>query len=302
MEQKNTTTNKSDRNKIYFLAIVIAALLGTNAYLFFKDKRQNERFVTVNSEKERLQVEIEKIEVELDKVNALNLNLSDKLQGEQKLARDKIAELKSALQKGQITQGELSKAQKQISELKEFVKNYTLEIDYLKTENALLKSTRDSLQNSLKDASKKNSDLEHENSNLSTKVKQGSALKAGKIVVKAYRIRSNGKNVEVTRSSTAQKLIVSFDVIQNQLANKGLHTVYLRVFDPAGNLLADENNLFTADGQQLQFSSSINISYTAEGSTYPIEWTNAKPFTKGIYSVILYADGYTMGKSQIELR
>lgn len=302
MEQQNTKTNKGDRNKIYFLAIVIAALLGTNAYLFFKDKKQSERYVTVNSEKERLQLEVEKIEVELDKVNSLNLNLSDKLQGEQKLARDKIAELKSALQKGQITQGELSKAQKQISDLREFVKNYNLEVDRLKKENALLKSSRDSLQNSLKDASKKNSDLEHENSNLSSKVKQGSALKAGNILVKAYRIRSSGKNVEVTRSSTAQKLIVSFDIAQNQLAKKDFHAIYLRVFDPAGNLLADENNLFTADGQQMQFSSSISISYNADGTVYPIEWTNTKPFTKGTYNIILYADGYTMGKSQIELK
>ncbi len=92
MGQQNV--NKGDRNKIYFLIIVIAALIGTNGYLFFKDRQQNERLVTVSTEKDKLRLEVEKIEVELDKVNALNLDLNEKLVDEQKLAREKIAEIK----------------------------------------------------------------------------------------------------------------------------------------------------------------------------------------------------------------
>ena len=63
--------NKGDRNKIYFLVIVIAALIGTNAYLFFKDRKQSERFVTISTEKDKLRLEVEKIEVELDKTARL---------------------------------------------------------------------------------------------------------------------------------------------------------------------------------------------------------------------------------------
>ena len=107
--QEQDTVNKVDRNKVYFLVIVIAALLGINAYLYFKDKQQSSRFVTVNTEKDRLNLEVEKIEAELDKVNTLNVNLSDKLADEQKLARAKIAELKLSLQRGKLTQGDLKK-------------------------------------------------------------------------------------------------------------------------------------------------------------------------------------------------
>ena len=52
--QEQDSVNKVDRNKIYFLIIVIAALLGINGYLYFKDKQQTSRFVTVSTEKDRL--------------------------------------------------------------------------------------------------------------------------------------------------------------------------------------------------------------------------------------------------------
>ncbi|SEQ83122.1 hypothetical protein [Pedobacter rhizosphaerae] len=294
--------NKGDRNKIYFLVIVIAALIGTNAYLFFKDRQQSERFVTVSTEKDKLRLEVEKIEVELDKVNALNLDLNDKLVEEQKLAREKIAELKVALEKGQITQGELDKANAQIDELKTFVKNYNDQIIQLQKDNTFLKNSRDSLENAIKNMGTRATNLETENTALNAKVKTAAALKVKDADIIAFRTKSSGKKVEVTKSSTAEKLSVRFNIIPNELAEKGHHNIYLRVFDPAGNLLAEDSNRFEADGQDMQYSHSIFIDYNNDETTYTIDWTNPKPFIKGIYTVILYTDGSTMGKAQIDLR
>lgn len=300
MESQNV--NKGDRNKIYFLIIVIAALIGTNGYLFFKDKQQGERLVTVSTEKDKLRLEVEKIEVELDKVNALNLDLNDKLLDEQKLAREKIAELKLALEKGQITQDELDKAQTQINELKVFIKNYNDQIIQLQKENIFLKTARDSLENSVKNANDKANNLAAENSNLNAKVKVAAALKVQNAEIIAFRTKSSGKKIEVTKSSTAEKLSILFNVTPNELAEKGHHNVFLRVFDPAGNLLANENNRFEADGQEMQFTHSVFINYNNDNSTFTIDWANPKPYIKGIYTVILYTDGTTMGKAQLELR
>ena len=135
MNDKTDLVNKGDRNKIYFLIVVIAALLGTNAYLFFKDKHESQRFVNVNTEKDRLELEVEKIEVELDKVNSINVSLNEKLISEQRLAREKIAQLKQALQKGTLTQEELTQAQNQVRELREFLQTYNEDIMKLKREN-----------------------------------------------------------------------------------------------------------------------------------------------------------------------
>jgi len=302
MPENQEPINKVDRNKVYFLVIVIAALLGINAYLYFKDKQQSSRFVTVSTEKDRLNLEVEKIEAELDKVNLLNVTLSDKLQQEQKLARDKIAELKLSLQKGQLTQGDLDAAQEQIKELKEFVKNYNDQIVRLEKENSYLRTERDSLKTTANNYSEKADHLERENENLNAKVKVGAALKAGTIRTEAYKVKSSGKNILVTRASTANKLTIKFSIVSNALAEKNYHKVYLRVFDPAGNLIADESNTFVIDGQQMQYSSAIEFGYNDDDTAYKIEWTNPKEFIKGKYAIILYADGFVMGKDQIVLR
>lgn len=294
--------NKGDRNKIYFLIIVIAALVGTNAYLFFKDRQQSKKFVTVSTEKDKLRLEVEKIEVELDKVNALNLDLNEKLVEEQKLAREKIEELKVALEKGEITQGELDKANTQISELKVFVKNYNDQVIQLQRDNIFLKNSRDSLENTLRNISSRASSLENENADLNAKVKTAAALKLQNAEIFAFRTKSSGKKIQVNKSSTAEKLSVRFNIVPNELAAKGHHNIYLRVFDPAGNLLADEGDRFEADGQEMQYSHSIYIDYNNDDSSYVIDWKNPKSFMKGIYTVILYTSGNTMGKAQLELR
>lgn len=301
LDQKVSGT-KGDHNKVYFLIIVIAALIGTNAYLYIKDRQESERFVTVSNEKDRLKLEVEKIEVELDKVNAINLSLSNKLLEEQGLARQKIAELKSALQKGQFTRDELLKAQKEIQKLHEFVRNYNEEIGRLQQENLMLKSERDSLARSSNRESERANALARRNSELNDKVKTGALLKAFDVGVAAYKVKNSGKHIEVNSAGSAKKLIISFGIAPNPLAKKDYHKIYLRVFDPAGNLIADENNMFDAENQQMQYSEMITISYNDDNTAYSIQWVNPKEFIKGTYSIILYADGSTMGKSSITLK
>jgi DNA repair exonuclease SbcCD ATPase subunit len=302
MNDKTDLVNKGDRNKIYFLIVVIAALLGTNAYLFLKDKHESQRFVNVNTEKDRLELEVEKIEVELDKVNSINVSLNDKLISEQRLAREKIAQLKQALQKGTLTQEELSQAQNKVRELREFLQIYNEDIMKLKRENFHLKSEMDSMESDALSANQEAEALAKRNEELSAKIKTSAALKASNINVTAFRVKSSGKNIEVTKASTAKKLTVNFEIVPNQLAAKDYHKIYLRIFNPSGNLIADEANMFEADGQEMQFTSATSISFNDDNTSYKMDWINPGAFVKGVYSIILYADGYTMGRATIELR
>ncbi|MBC7759891.1 MAG: hypothetical protein H7069_13615, partial [Phormidesmis sp. FL-bin-119] len=137
---------RKDSNKIYFLILVILALMGTNAYLFFKDKKANDRIVTISDEKTRMQTEIDKIEAELDNASGDNVKLSEQMQNEQTMAREKIQELRIALKKGQLTQGQLKKAQEDIKQLRYFVTKYTADIDVLRKQNITLITERDELK------------------------------------------------------------------------------------------------------------------------------------------------------------
>jgi len=296
------SVNTGDRNKIYFLIVVIAALLGTNAFLFFRDKHEKERFVTTSTEKDRLKLEVEKIEVEFDKVNAMNVALTEKLQTEQQQARTKILELKKALQKGTLTETELIAAQAELKKLKAFLAEYRDDIGRLEKENLFLKTERDSLEKSVTSVSAKALDLEKKNNELDAKVKISAALKAYSVHLAAFKVKSNGKTSEVTKASAAKKLTANFSIVPNPLAEKDYHKIYMRVFDPAGNLIANEDNMFEADGQEMQYSEMITISYNNDETSYNLDFVNPKEFIKGNYSIILYANGYTMGKASLLLK
>ena len=95
--------SRGNKNKIYFLIVVIAALLGTNGYLFFKNKHQTEKVNSSTVQKDELRLEVEKREVELDRVNFLKVMLNQDLIAEKKAAREKIDQLKLALKKNSIT-------------------------------------------------------------------------------------------------------------------------------------------------------------------------------------------------------
>jgi len=302
MLNQKVSNNSGDRNKIYFLIIVIVALLGTNAYLYFRDKHESERFVSANTEKDRLKLEVEKIEVELDKINIINTLLTDKLLEEQKLARVKIAELKLALQKSQFTHGELLNAQKEVQELKEFVKNFSEEIVKLQEENQNLKSERDKLLTSFQVVNEKAITLAKKNSELTEKVKAASSTKAFNMQVLAYRVKKNGKQIAVNQAGSAKKLVVKFNIAPNTLAEKKYYKIYMRVFDPVGNLIADANNMFDAENQQMQYSEMSMLAHKNDTDIYDITWVNPKEFMKGTYTVILYADGETMSRSSINLK
>ncbi len=294
---------RKDSNKIYFLIVVIVALLGTNAYLFFKDKKASDRIVTISDEKTRMQTEIDKIEAELDNASADKLKLSETMQNEQSIAREKIQELRTALRKGQLTQGQLEKAQEDIKQLRYFVTKYTADIEVLRKQNVTLITERDELKTAVDSVSSKASDLERQNQELSTKVQAAAALKTGNVSVNAFEIRNNGKENGVTRASTAEKLRINFSAVNNPVAEKGLHDIYFRIIDPSGNLIvSNSGGLFNADDEELQYTYKTAIEFANDGKLYTIDWANPGKFQKGTYTVVLYADGYTMGKGSVILR
>jgi DNA repair exonuclease SbcCD ATPase subunit len=294
---------RKDSNKIYFLVAVILALLGTNASLFFKDKKANDRIVTISDEKTRMQTEIDKIEAELDIATSNNLKLSDQMLKEQTIAREKIDELRSALKQGQLTQGQLAKAQEEIKQLKYFVSKYATEIDELKKQNQDLTSERNDLLSTVDSVRTKANELEKQNEELNTKVQAAAAIKSANVSIAAFNIRNSGKESMVTRANTTDKLRVNFSLVNNSLAQKGLHTIFLRVIDPSGNLvIANNGGLFVSDDEELQYSYKTAIEFANDGRNYTIDWTDGRSYQKGLYTIILYADGYIMGKGSVSLR
>ena len=301
---------KKNSNVIYFLIVVILALLGTDVYLYMKKNNSDEKIVYQNDERTRLQTELDSLEAQVEQVNSVKTKMTTEMTAKNDSLQTKIKFLRSELAKGKLTVAELNKAQEDVKQLRYFVTKYTADLDELKKQNASLTTERDTLKTNLSAVSEKASNLtqqastlQKQNQDLSTKVQIASALKIGVANVVAYKIKSSGKEVDVTRASPAKKIKINFTVASNAVAEKGPHDIYVRIIDPTGNLITSGNaGTFSADGQDLQYTYRTSIDFKDDGSVYPIDWVNAAPFQKGVYTVLLYADGYTMGKTSLTLK
>jgi hypothetical protein len=182
------------------------------------------------------------------------------------------------------------------------VGKYTNDIDELMKKNAVLTGERDSLKTTVSDVTQLANKLSRSNDSLNVRVKAGAALKTSAVDIMAFKIRSSGKEVDVTKASTAQKIKVQFTINTNPIAEKGTHDVYMRILDPAGNLIIGEGGTFMANDQTLQYTYKTAVEFNGEAKRFTLDWTNRNAFEPGTYTVILYADGYTMGRGSFSLK
>ncbi|MEP6610420.1 MAG: hypothetical protein ABJA76_01000 [Mucilaginibacter sp.] len=303
MENQTSQQPKRNSNVIYFLIVVVLALLATDVYLYMQKNKSDTKIVYQNDEKTRLQTELDSLEAQIEQVNAGKTRMSSTLMAKNDSLKAKIRVLRAELAKGKMTVAELAKAQEDVKQLRYFVTSYTAQIEELKKQNATLAVERDTLKTNLATAAKKDSDLTKQNQDLGTKVKVASALKVATVDVVAYKIRGSGKEVDTKRSSVAKKIKINFTVASNAVAEKNMHDIYVRVIDPTGNLVTGADaGTFNADGQDLQYTYKTSIEFKDDGSGFTIDWVNPVAFQKGSYTVLMYADGYTMGKTSFDLK
>ncbi len=303
MENQTGQTPKRNSNVIYFLIVVVLALFATDVYLYLQKNKSQEKIVYQNDEKTRLQTELDSLEAQIEQVNAGKTKLSAEMQAKNDSLTSKIKVLRTELAKGRLTRGELDKAQEDVKQLRYFVTKYTADIEELKKQNTSLTTERDTLKTNLATVNEKATTLEKQNQDLDTKVKVASAIKLATSNIVAYKVKNSGKEVEVSRASPAKKIKINFTVASNSVAEKTMHDIYIRIIDPTGNLITSTDaGTFNADGQDLQFTYKTSIDFKDDGTTYSIDWVNPGPFQKGSYTVLLYADGYTMGKSAFALK
>lgn len=303
MENQTGQTPKRNSNVIYFLIIVVVALLGTDVYLYLQKNKSQEKIVYQNDERTRLQTALDSLEAQIEQVNSGKTKLSAEMQAKNDSLTSKIQVLRTELAKGKLTRGELDKAQEDVKQLRYFVTKYTADIEELKKQNTTLSNERDTLKTNLATVSDKATTLEKQNQDLDTKVKVASAIKLATSNIVAYKVKGSGKEVEVSRASPAKKIKINFTIANNAVAEKSMHDIYIRIIDPTGNLITSTDaGTFTADGQDLQFTYKTSIDFKDDGTTYTVDWMNPGPFQKGNYTVMLYADGYTMGKTGFALK
>lgn len=303
--------------KIYFFAIAIVALIGTNVYYAVQYKNLGKQVEVLNNEKSQLQAEIDRIEAELNRVSHNDaLILSPALLDERDNVRARISTLRLRLNEGEINREEIYDAREEVYHLRAMVSAYSAEVKTLMEENSLLNSEKNQLAQAVKSSRQtvtslegENEKLAEENDNLSAmnyflskQVETASILRISGISVNGIRERNNGKETSETRARRADKLKIDFNIVENELAPKGIYNVYLRIIDPSGNLISDNSKFFTADEKRMQYTDKRTIRFINDGKEYSLDWAPQDGFKRGTYMIVLYSNGYTMGRGSVSLK
>lgn len=298
-----TNSQKKNQLVIYVLIALVLALVISNIYFIRQNNQLEPKVAAQSEEKVKLKTELDSLEAQVEQVTESKTKLSAVMQSKNDSLKSVIGALHFKLSKGKLTAAELATVKAELSALKEQVKDYTAQIAVLKRKNDSLKTVSDTLQSNLAVVNKTASDLSKSNAELDNKVKIGSALKLATASVTPYKIRNSGKEIVDDYAPKVKKIKINFTLAINALAKIGPHDIFAQVIDPSGNVMkATDTAPFTADGKELQSTIRTSIDFKDDGSAYTLTWLNATTLAPGIYTVMFYADGYTMGKTTFELK
>jgi microcompartment protein CcmL/EutN len=303
---ENNPNAEKDTKKVYILLVVIALLIATNVFLWLQKNKSETKFEQTTDEKSKLQTELDQLEVDLNTATANADTLNQNLIAKDEELKGKVAELQAALKRGKMNTAQLSKAKNEIDQLRYYINKYQEQIAALKKENEELANENSGLKQTVESEQKKSSDLLNKNISLSNKVAVAEILKPTSLVATGIKFRTNGKESATDRVKSLEKIKINFTLADNQVAATGNKDFYIRIINPENKaeVVTDANeSKFNANGETLQYSVKRSFDFQNNpNQEYSIYWTKGSSISPGDYTITLYADGTSIGKTVLKLK
>ena len=287
------TSSGGMKTAVIILAVVAAALLAVLTVMRIKD---NQLVKELNIDKEKLTEELVALQNDYETLSTENADLTDSLSVE----KEKVDQLIERLKKTDATnRAKIRQYEKELGTLRSIMKSYIHQIDSLNTLNTALRNDAAAARREAQESRQQYEDLRSTTDELSKIASAGAVVKGRGITLTAI----NNSNKPTDRSSRVSKLKACVSLIENEIANKGYKTVYIRVKGPDGVLMAtDSENTFTCQDEQMIYSACRDVDYQGEEVEICIYFANPQGFTKGTYSVDIYTGEAKIGSADLVLR
>lgn len=286
-------------------AIAIAVLIILLIISFFNTRTIVINNDKVSTEKLRLQSELDSLVGQHNLIKNSYGVLQDSLTQKDSLI---IANAKE-IQKLLAVEYDYYKIKKKLNLLRNITQNYVKQIDSLYKVNETLTTENKAIKKDLYVEKNKNVELSKDNTVLSEKVSQAAMLKAYNVVSEGVKVKYGGKKEEkADKARKVDKVKVCFTLSENNVAQAGTHTIYIRIARPDNLIITkgkDEIYTFLSQGQTLQYSMKKEINYENKQMDICLYWEKVdkeKEAMKGVYHVSVFCDNYEIGQSQFELK
>ncbi len=302
------------QNKI--IIALSAIILGLSGYLFydslhsgemskaevqtqFNDLKTDYEFMQKNMETNtgKLKISNRVIEIQQKKIEDLFKRNS--------ISEEQLVEAKKLM--AEISKSVLQEFQKRVASLEDektgLITNRTIDEKELTELNAKLKAMESANKTvtAQYNTINKKYDVEKKVSVKKDKLLgYASRITLSNFILKGFKVRESGKEVETDKASKVDRIKVDFDINENKIAETGEKELYIVVKGPDGNNMtfADKpSGNFSFDGKGLQYSDKMTIDYVkGEERTLQLVW-DSEDFKKGDYKFEVYqntSEGYQL--------
>jgi hypothetical protein len=250
-------------------------------------------------EKEYIEVQKIKVESELNELivgyDSLKTT-NDSINGRLNIEQDKIRRL-LRVQASNVQK--LDMYEKELGTLRKIMRNYIVQIDSLNTRNRELTEENVAVRTELRQKEVDYQELSVTKEELSTKVAYAQKLIAKNILVEGLNARSKA----MTKSKKVEKIRVCFTIRENNIANSGNKMIYIQIIRPDEVVLSSpEAGMFQINNESKVYSSKRELEYDNMDIDMCIYWDTTEELIPGIYNIGIYAEGYEIGTSTLELK
>ncbi|MBA3673877.1 MAG: hypothetical protein H0W75_02815 [Chitinophagaceae bacterium] len=296
-------------SKSILMGVLIAALVGTWAYLIWGKTKSNEQkqqlttqLSASDSSKNNLQRDLNEAVMSLDALKSTNAAAESLLRTKDKSIQDLKQRIQQIINDKNATATQLAQARGLIKQLKSNIDIYAAEIAKLKNENVQITEEKRVITVE-RDIVRRNFD------SAKTVIKQkedvidiGSTLHASNLNISGIKERSGGKEKETTTAKRVDKLKISFDLDENRIAQSGVKQIYINIIAPDGSAIvipdAGVNKFTTRDGAEKSATKKVEVDYKqGERKQVSFELAKAQNFIHGEYKIEIYNNGFKIGEA-----
>ena len=295
LERKEQERKDNSGLKTVMYALIAVAVLLVAALIYVSTSKKK-LVGELNSEKQDLTEQILALQADYEGLSSEYDVINSQLDS----SREEIAQLVEKVKKTEATnRAKIRSYEKELGTLRSIMRGYIVQIDSLNTLNHKLTAEAASARREAATAKRQNEELTQQVEELSGRVTVGSVIKARGIRMEAY----TSADKLTDRSNRVSRLLVNLSLVENELAQRGPLEVFVRVFDPDGNLLSDgKGATFTLGEETLQATASREVDYQGLEVDLGIYVNNIPSFTKGIYTVKAYTNASLLGSAELLLR
>ena len=308
MTENNLKLNPVQSKTPLFVWVLLAIITLVAAYFIYSGLQKDKVITKVNQEKEvqriELQGQLDSLLLDHEEIKLAYGDLADSLIVKDSVILANAKEIKNLLN----YKWEYRTVRKKLDRLRVVAQTYVIQMDSLYTVNEKLIEENINIKRRYDSEQRKNIVLEKEKEQLADKIEEASVLEAYNITASGIYVKRSGTEVVTTKARRVNKIRVCFTLGKNVVLLPGLKDVYIRIASPDTKILSPgvaEDFVFDYKGEQIQYTIFEQANYDNEALNLCLVWE--KKFEeidmlKGIYEVIVFADGQEIGTAVFELK